>query len=222
MAAEQSRAPATDMSLRALKLRPGMFVQTQTTRGDGESIEAKFCAAIEGKGLMLVPLPEGRRPLKDGEPHRLRGFTGIFDFAFDSQVIQSFTHPFAYTLFAWPATVKARRVRSALRIPTALPVQVDAPAGPRQAIIVDLSCAGAMLRSVKPIGAVGSSATLGFSITVDERPFALVLSGTICHSAPCDSGDGYRTGFAFGGVGRNERIALQNFTYAAADDAGMA
>jgi hypothetical protein len=220
MAADMSPADSAPITLRALKLRPGMFLQARPRSG-GEPIEAKFCAAIEGKGLMVVPLNGGRDALRDGTPLNVGGFTGLYDFSFESQVLQSFTHPFAYTLLAWPAAVSARRVRNALRIPTALPAEVDAGSGLQVATIIDLSVAGAMLRSPEPLGAVGASARIGFRINIDDRPTLITLEGVVCHGARCESGNGYRTGYAFSALGRNERIALQCFTLMAGEPSAV-
>jgi hypothetical protein len=220
MPADALAEASTPMTLRALKLRPGMFLQTQARNGGG-AIEAKFCAAIDGKGIMVVPINGGRDALRDGVELKVGGFTGLYDFSFASRVIQSFTHPFAYTLLAWPDQVDARRVRKALRIPTALPAQVDGVGGPEVATIVDISAAGAMLRSPTTLGAVGDSARIRFEITIDQRNTPLVIDGVVCHSARCDSGNGYRTGYSFGSLGRSERLALQYFTLAAAEPSAV-
>jgi hypothetical protein len=215
--------PATDdqmlISLRELKLRPGMFLQIQCGSGAGPIVETKFCAAIEGKGVMVVLL--GAASFKDGQLQRVRGFTGLFDFGFESAAIQSFTYPFAYTLLAYPEQVRARRVRSSVRIRTSIPAQVEGPSGESRGIIIDLCTAGAMLRSIAPQGPIGSKVLLTFTVEGTHEPHPLKLEGVVCHTSKFESGDGYRTGFSFEGIARRDRLVLQNFTLAHQLDDGV-
>ncbi len=219
MADSNLREP-TQMSLRALKLRPGMFLQTQPVGGSGGG-EAQFCAAIEGRGIMVVPLGDAPA-LKPGETHLVSGFTGMYDFAFEAQVIQLFTYPFPYTLLAYPSAVRAKKVRNALRMPTEIEAVVTLPklGGTVAVTLVDLSVAGAMVSCDGPLGGVGDPATVDFAIGFEGRPVDLSLKASICHTTKTDAGDGYRVGFAFRDSSRNDRLVLQYFTLKVAEELG--
>ncbi|MCK7592338.1 PilZ domain-containing protein [Pseudomarimonas salicorniae] len=209
-------AEPESLSLRALRLRPGMFLQAHPP-GDGKrSTEAKFCAAIEGKGLMVVPLHEGQAGAEWREMAELevRGFTGQYDYRFSTRVLGSFTVPFAYVLLAWPGKVEGRRVRSALRIATSLPAMAwgSDPSLTVPARVVDLSHAGAMIELGTPLGGSGQRVSLALELPLEGGVHALELSGAICHSGEGAAGQGTRVGIAFNGISRTEKALLQNFT----------
>jgi len=218
-------AEAAPVNLRALRLKPGMFLQTQPmSAANSVRHEAQFCAAIEGKGIMVVPIGGDaiKAELKAGEGQIVRGFTGIYDFTFHSHVISHFTHPFAYTLLAYPEQVQARRVRSALRIKTSLEgtLQRTASSDRLEITVIDLSVAGAMVLSRVSPGAIGDGAKLSFKLSVDQTVYDMRLDASICHTGKAEGEDGYRTGFAFRNLGKQERLALQCFALAGADDGG--
>lgn len=221
MSAEPTHFDLPPVSLRALKLRPGMFLQTQATSPGATVGEAQFCAAIEGRGIMVVPLSDDPRDaLRDGERRLVRGFTGIYDFTFEAQVLQSFTIPFAYTLLSYPREVAARKVRNAQRIRTALPARVTPEGGAAfDATLVDLSPAGAMLTAASALGGNGEQATISFSVQFEQQRVDLRITGTVCHSGRCDSGEGYRAGYSFKQLGRNDRLTLQHFALATLESA---
>jgi hypothetical protein len=210
-------APATEtLSLRALRLRPGMFLQAAPLQAPKRRTEAKFCAAIEGKGLMVVPLHEAAPgpEWQDLAELQVSGFTGQYDFQFPTRVLGSFAVPFAYVLLSWPAQVEARRVRSALRIATSLPAMAwgQNPASTVPARVLDLSHAGAMLDLGSPLGGNGQRISIALELPLDGGAHALELSGPICHSSSGAAGDGTRVGMAFEGISRTEKAMLQNFT----------
>ena len=209
-------AAAESLSLKALRLRPGMFIQAHPPGQPRRRTEARFCAAIEGKGLMVVPLHEGQVGAEWADLGELvvSGFTGQYDFSFATRVLGSFSVPFAYVLLAWPAAVEARRVRSALRIATSLPAMAwgSDPASTVPARVLDLSHAGAMLDLAAPLGGHGSRVNVALDLPLDGAAHGLELGGPICHCGPGAAGTGTRIGIAFEGISRTERTLLQNFT----------
>lgn len=220
MAGDSSVREPTNLSLRELKLKPGMFLQTQLAGTGAMPREAQFCAAIAGKGIMLVPLGDGLPPMSPGDTQRVSGFTGIYDFAFEAPVIQLFTYPFPYTLLGYPQAVRATRVRSALRMQTQLPAVVTVH-GTRATVpvtLLDLSAAGAMIASTQALGAIGDALTLTFAIGFDGKPVELALTASLAHSSAADDADGFRIGLAFRDVARSDRMALQYFTLKAAEE----
>lgn len=212
----ETSAAGEPLSLRALRLRPGMFLQAAPPDAPKRRTEAKFCAAIEGKGLMVVPLHDGPPgpEWRDQAALEISGFTGQYDFRFASRVLGSFAVPFTYVLLAWPTTASGKRVRSALRIKTSLPATVwrDDASAKVPARVLDLSHAGAMLDLATPTGGKGERIRIALQLPLDAGTQSLELSGPICHSGPGATGEGTRVGVAFEGVSRGDRLLLQNFT----------
>lgn len=218
-------AVAETVTLRTLRLRPGMFLQAHPPATPGKLTEARFCAAIEGKGLMVVPLHEGAVGSEWRELGELvlKGFTGQYDFRFETRVLGSFSVPFAYVLLAWPERVEARRVRNALRIATSLPAMAWGrdPASTVPARVLDLSHAGAMLDLGSPLGGTGERVGLSLQLPLEGGAQALELGGQICHRGDGAAGPGTRIGVAFEGVSRTERALLQNFTLSQLQASGV-
>lgn len=217
--------PTTAVPLRQLRLKPGMFLQVQSAQERQRQSEAKFCAAIDGKGLMLVPLQtgSGTPDWREGSAMWVRGFTGQYDFSFPSRVLGNFSVPFAYVLLSYPPQVEARQVRSAQRIRTSIMAMAwgrDAKATV-PARLVDLSTAGAMLELSSPLGGIGDPISLAFSLEVDGSSYSLELRGSICHASEGVSGAGTRVGVAFAELPKPDRMLLQNFTLAALQDSGV-
>ena len=224
MAAESIVREPTQMSLRELRLRPGMFLQTQPAGKTNGRGEAQFCAAIAGRGIMVVPLGNDPMPMKPGERHVISGFTGMYDFVFEAPVLQLFTYPFAYTLLGYPTEVRAVRVRNALRMKIklkAIATLQRARSAASDVTLVDLSPAGAMASSPEPIGTVGDIVTLAFALEFEGKPVDLSLNASICHSTRIDDGDGYRTGFAFKDTSRNDRLVLEYFALKAIEEESL-
>ncbi len=205
----ESTAAVSDISLKSLKLRPGMSLQVQRG-GQDASREAQFLAAIDGKGVMVGPHSSaGATGMKPGEDYVVRGFTGQYDFSFSGRVIQTFEEPFTYALLAYPGAVQARLVRRALRMKTSVPALATPEGAPAATVtLIDVSVAGAMIKSPAQLGAVGAGLTLAFSVDVDKSRTNISLAASICHSNRCDSGDGYNIGLAFKSASANDKLVL--------------
>ncbi|MBD8524530.1 PilZ domain-containing protein [Pseudomarimonas arenosa] len=209
-----STEPESSLSLRALRLRPGMFLQMHI--GNQQVVEAKFCAAIENKGVMLVPLDKSAPPSGWVENVKvdISGFTGQHDFRFPARVLGNFSIPFAYLLVSYPEQVSARKVRSALRIPTALAAKAWSGNSPKQdAQVIDLSAAGAMIEMSGNGIAVGGELQLNFEIEFERKVYTLQLAGRVCHASGAEAQ--HRFGLAFDNVAKADRLLLQAYTLAA-------
>jgi hypothetical protein len=206
---DSTPAAVSDISLKTMRLRPGMSLQVQRAGQDG-SREAQFLAAIDGKGVMVGPhATAGATGMKAGEDYLVRGFTGQYDFAFGARVIQTFEEPFIYALLAYPPAVQARLVRRAMRMKTSVPALATPEGAPAATVtVIDLSVAGAMIKSPAVLGGVGAGLTLAFAVDVDKSRANLSLPTSICHSSRCDSGEGYNIGLAFKAVSTNDKLVL--------------
>lgn len=200
-----------ELSLRALKLRPGMSLQV--LKAGAPQVEMQFLAAIEGKGVMLGPHGSNASHdtgLRAGEECVVSGFTGQHDFSFPARVIQTFAEPFVYALLAYPQAVPARLVRQAQRIKTSLPASVTPPGASAtvRAMLIDVSLAGAMIHVPSAVGAVGDPLNLSLAVTVEGQPTSLMLMSAICHANRAPSGDGLHVGLVFRNVTQNDRLVL--------------
>ena len=72
-----------DVSMKTLRLRPGIVLNIQRMRQGAPVIGAKFIAAIEGKGVMLTPsdMDGHKSEIIVGEEYLIQGFTGQTDFS---------------------------------------------------------------------------------------------------------------------------------------------
>jgi len=208
------------LDFKALRLRPGMFLQAQSSAKGAPRYDAQFLGIIEGKGIMVVPdgVLSLKHGMKAGEDFVIRGFTGKYDYSFDSNVIRIYDYsyrdpPLAYALLSYPDTVEARQVRGALRVRASLPVTVWSNRGthPVAASFMDLSVAGALVKSPSPLGVIGDPMNLTFSIDFEDEKLDLVVSATICRSLKSNTDDGYLTGFLFKNISRNDKLALYYF-----------
>ena len=153
---DEISADVSALSLRDLRLRPGIALQTRRLVEGATKKESLFLAAIEGKGVMVGPVgPEGAKTeLEEGEVCMVRGFTGQHEFSFLSRVLQTFEKPFVYALLLYPEKVDARLVRQSMRIKTSISAVMTLPdkTNPEMktdhnVMLIDLSVSGAMIRS---------------------------------------------------------------------------
>jgi hypothetical protein len=118
------------ITLDALKLYPGaaMYIQSQSD-GSHTRHKVQFIGSINGQSLLItLPFENGRGLwIQPGHTFVLRGFNGIYAYAFSSQVIRPRAHPFAYIHFAWPRIIDCQLVRKSLRVEVALPAKVTLP-----------------------------------------------------------------------------------------------
>jgi hypothetical protein len=203
-----------EVSLKTLRLRPGLFLKIQRTREGAPVHEAQFVAAIEGKGVMLTP--SGMDSLKTeiviGEEYLIQGFTGQSDFSFTAPALNVFKAPFAHALFAYPATATAKKVRKSMRMKTAVPATIS-PCGqntPLEVSIIDLSVAGAMVLSPRSLGVIGGLFDLVFSIKVDDADSSLNIVAKLCHNTPTDN-EGRKIGLSFENLSQEHKLLLNYF-----------
>jgi hypothetical protein len=205
-----------EVSLKTLRLRPGIILNIQRMREGAPVIEAKFIAAIEGKGVMLTPsgMDGHKTDIIIGDEYLIQGFTGQTDFSFTAPVLNVFKAPFAHALVAYPAAVKAKEVRKSMRMKTALPATIS-PRGQEYPLevsvsIVDLSADGAMIVSPSFLGGVGSLFDLVFPIEFDDVQTNLNIVAKLRHRTSTDN-EGGKIGLSFENVSWEHRLLLNYF-----------
>jgi len=203
-----------EVSLKTLRLRPGLFLNIQRMHEGAPVHEAQFVAAIEGKGVMLTP--SGSDSLKTeisiGEEYLIQGFTGQTDFSFAAQALNVFKAPFAHVLFAYPATAKAKKVRKSMRMKTALPATIS-PCGQNNLLevsIIDLSVAGAMVLSSRSLGVIGGLFNLAFPIKFDDVQANVNIVAKLRHSNHADN-ERRKIGLSFEDLSLENKLLLSSF-----------
>ena len=208
---ESRVAPVQQISLKALKLRPGQALQTQSPEAGSPKEEAQFLAGIENKGVMVGPYQSGMKcTLELDAYYFVSGFNGQYDFSFLSRVLQVFEKPFPYALMSYPAMVDARLVRRAMRMKTSHPATVTV-SGSKDALsvtLVDISHCGAMVHSVNALGNVGSELDLAFSVDFEGEPTDLQLPAMICHTTKSGDGESVNVGLAFKLLSKSDKLLL--------------
>ena len=212
---------ATPLPFRQLRLRPKTLLQTWRTGDSGITQEWQFCAAIEGKGLMLAPLPGQRMsPVSTGVRYGVQGFTGQYDFQFETEAVGTFDAPFVYALLAWPDAVQARLVRQALRVRTLLPAQLAPIAGRAEgqaASVLDLSPAGALVETLHPMGGVGDALRITFVVDAEGEKTQISTEAVICHRRAMEAPSRERLGLSFRALPKTERLVLSIYLKDIAD-----
>jgi hypothetical protein len=187
--------------LKSLRLRAGMFLQTQRLEKNSPTYEAQFLGAIDDKCLFVVPV--GTFSIKTGmkanETFVVRGFTGQYDFHFVAKVIQAFDFTFrepayAYAVLSFPEVVKARKVRNSVRIKTSLP----ATATPRSG------------------AAGGDLVNVASSIGPDDERMYIEALARICHAQPGPE-ETRLCGVLFENIGDRDRLRIREFVVEAVE-----
>lgn len=214
MADDLITGESIEVSLKTLRLRPGIGLTIQRMGEGAPVIGAKFVAAIEGKGVMLTPsgMDSHKTDLVIGDEYLIRGFTGQTDFSFTAPVLNVFNAPFAHALLAYPAAVKAKQVRKSMRMKTALPATISprGQAAPIEVSIVDLSADGAMISSPNFLGGVGSLFDMVFPIVFDDVRTNLNIVVKLRHRTSTGNEDG-RIGLSFENLSWEHKLLLNYF-----------
>jgi c-di-GMP-binding flagellar brake protein YcgR len=225
MSTVPDRGEFSEVSLKSLKLRAGMFLQTQRMEKNSPDYEAQFLGAIGEKCLMVVPVGTFsiKTGMKAGETFVIRGFTGQYDFHFVSRVIQAFDFTFrepayAYAVLSYPEVVQARKVRNSIRIKTSLPATATARgAGPAPVTVLDLSVDGALVLSAEPLGANGDLVSLAFSMDDDTGLAYLEILARVCHAGRAAAEEGHLSGLLFENISAKDRLTIKEFVLSNVD-----
>jgi hypothetical protein len=213
---------AARIPFRQLRLRPKTLLQTWRIGDTGIAQEWQFCAAIEGKGLMLAPMPGQKMPpISAGARYGVQGFTGQYDFQCEAAAVGTFDVPFVYALLTCPDDVQARLVRQALRVRTLLPAQLSPTAQgkgePQAASVLDLSAAGALIETLNPMGDVGDPLRISFVVDADGEKTQITTEAVICHRRSLDAPNRERLGLSFRALPKTERLLLSIYLKDLAD-----
>lgn len=203
------------MSFEVLRLYPGatMYMQSQSDNTQPRH-KVEFIGTIKGRSLLVtLPFENGKGMwLQQGQTFIVRGFNGIYAYAFSAQVIRPRAHPFPYIHFSCPRDVDAQLVRKSLRVEVALKANVTLPDNSTVAVtMLDLSAPGSMLDSPATLGALGDHARIGFAVDFEGSSTRLEFSITVRNIHKKEDGTGFRIGVGFENISQNEALMLHYF-----------
>lgn len=205
--------PSIEMKFDALRLYPGAAMQLQSM-SEGARHEVRFIGFIKDKSLLVtLPFKDGEAMwMQPGKTFVMRGFNGIYAYAFRAQVIRAHANPFTYVHFSWPREVECQLVRHSLRVAAALAANVSLPDNSSVDVtMLDLSASGSMLDSLTELGAAGEHARIEFTVDFEGSTMSLNISVIICNIQQKEDGTGFRIGVGFENIAQNEALILHYY-----------
>ncbi len=200
------------MTLESLRLYPGATMYLQS-KDDGLQTRHKvqFIGIIKGKSLLVtLPFEHGQGMwIQSGHSFIVRGFNGIYAYAFIAQALRTRAHPYAYIHLSWPREIDCQMIRKSLREEVHLPGKVILPDGRNiDVTLLDLSAIGSMLDTRSELGAVGDHAKIHFSVDFEGEETELELPITIRNIHTREDQPGLHIGVGFEGIAKNDALIL--------------
>lgn len=204
-----------EMKFDALRLYPGASMQLQSmSAGKNARHEIKFIGFIKDKSLLVtLPFQDGEAIwMQPGKTFIMRGFNGIYAYAFKVQVIRAHANPSTYVHFSWPREVDCQLVRHSLRVAVALSANISLPDNSTVDVtMLDLSASGSMLDSPAEFGAVDDHVRIKFTMDLEGNTTNLDVSAIVHNVHKKEDGTGFRIGVGFENVAQNEALILHYY-----------
>lgn len=185
---------------------------------EARRVIVRLIGYVDGEAVLVtVPSLNGRPvPLLEGERVRVRFFSGLRAYGFESFVDRVCWQGLEYVQLAFPKEIHAVEVRKAPRVRTCIVADVrrpggaaDGPAAP--ALIVNLSTSGAGLMACREVAGCGDQLELSFALRT-ENTTTRVGTGAVVHSAGFEPATGkFHFGVQFEGLENVQRLALKVF-----------
>lgn len=155
---------------------------------------AHLIGYIKGLSILITtPVDEGQKVIMaDGEMVEVRMVTGSNIYVFQSVILRVCISPSHYFHLAYPASVRAQKLRRSPWARVDLSASVTNAQGAQElAHIVNLSLGGAQLHIPGALGGKNDSLRIAFHVSVDELETTLVLDALIQHVRPAKSGQNW-------------------------------
>lgn len=152
---------------------------------------ANLIGYIKGQSILITtPVDAGQRiMLTDGEQVEVRMVTGSNIHVFQSMILRVCISPSHYFHLAYPASVRAQKLRSSPWARVDLSAIVSNPQGAQEvAHIVNLSLSGAQLHIPGALGRKNDALRITFHVSVEGLETTLALDASIQHVRPAKSG----------------------------------
>jgi c-di-GMP-binding flagellar brake protein YcgR len=202
----------SNVDFESLKLRAGTWLQLQSTVGKGQKFDVEYAGTIRGKYIFFGIDDSSAKQFnfKVGDQYQVKGFNGVSDFTFNSEVLEIQELPFIHAYLAYPKSVKATVVRDAKRMKTSLPstARLKDAGSAIAAVIKDISVDGALIESANPLGEVGTTVEISFSTKFEQNEVDLILSAVIRHHGKSNSANEYINGVEFVDISKDAKPIL--------------
>lgn len=217
---DQASAPASHTyQFDDLHLGVGHYFQIEAPSSQ-EPLIGHLIGFLKGVSLIVrIPAANHRNGsyLEEGDPVKIKGFSGKVAYIFNSTVKKRRSIPFPYFHIEFPAAIQGVEVRRAIRVKSDFPATADRPElkiQAAEAMLSNISTSGAQLRTSENLGEAGDSVTVNFTIpTMDyiEQEIRLKTRATIRSVTRLETPvPTYCYGLQFEGMEAMETLMLQN------------
>lgn len=212
----------TEVPFDQMRLMPGDPVQLQPLReGLHERYNVRIIGLLRGKSILVTtPVMDGKVLfVRDGQTFLVRAFSGVNACGFRTQVLKSAMTPYPYLHLNYPQSVRAMRIRKAMRATVDIIVAIyDREGGSLIASgrMVDLSIGGARVQSNKTPGAIGQTLYLSFKVELDGIEELVSIPATIrSASEEMDEKGQVRSvmGVQFGQIAPAQKVIIMALVY---------
>ncbi|KQP08783.1 MAG: flagellar brake protein [Variovorax paradoxus] len=225
----------TEMSKKAkiefedMNLQVGVRLQIMPKQASSPTVQytSLIGFVVDDYLLMQVPQQDGK-PVETaaGADVALRVFSGVSVFTFDARIEAVLSKPRPLMLLSFPTNIQKVGLRKAVRVKANIPVRVVNPTNRevvKEATLSDISLSGALVSTPNPLGAVGDTIEINFSILVQSQNEDVGISTTASirsvQQAVGTAPDGgafytvYTYGINFLDIDATHQALLQNYVY---------
>lgn len=167
---DQTSAPATHTyQFDDLHLGVGHYFQIEAP-SSREPLIGHLIGFLKGVSLIIRISAAHQRNgshLEEGDPVKIKGFSGKVAYAFNSTVLKRRSIPFPYFHLDFPTTIQGLEVRQAIRVKSDIPATADRPElkiQAAEAMLSNISTSGAQLRASEDLGKNGDTISVNFTI----------------------------------------------------------
>lgn len=182
---------------------------------------ARLIGYIRGQSILITtPVESGQRVnMSDGEKVEVRMVTGSNIYVFQSVILRVCVSPSNYFHLAYPASVRAQKLRRSPWASVDLSATVANAQGAHElARIVNLSLDGAQLHIPGKLGEKNDALRITLHVRLDELETTLLLDALIQHVRPARSDQNWgqqlmEYGVEFSGLSTQDELWLRCLVY---------
>ena len=172
--------------------------------------------------LVRVPCANGLPiVLYEGETVSVRVFSGVDVHAFDVEVTHLWNLQLGCVQLGFPREIRTTALRREIRVKVALPARVhtDGPGAGADAMLRNISVAGALIETHQPLGDIGSRVRIEFAATAGDMASEFVAAGIIRNTRVRKAGrsdtslPSLEYGIELDPLDADQRIRMQNLIY---------
>lgn len=173
---------------------------------------------LDGRSMMVTApaLASNQHPLIEGDRLVVRIFSGQGAFGFKSFVERLIRSPFEYLHLTFPKDIEGVIIRKSPRVRTELAARARSAGAESEATFVNLSASGMLLNCESPLGEVGGTLKLEFSLDLFGTPTSLKLNAHIRTSTVLNADPDnpkHQHGLEFVDLSANDTLVLQAFVH---------